>query len=449
MAFGTLGAMGRGFGTLGGLGGAIAPLPYGSKIAAMGDSIVDRNHDPQGSSTGEMSTNMRGALAQALLRDRRFDFYSVYDTGASPVYNNRSGCNWGKSGQTTSQMVSRITEISAMSPLPAVAYFRCGVNDILNTTDDAETIMARITSMISTCQSAGINYFILNTIGAVANSSEGLTYGVTSAQQTRLLALNVLIRNYCAANPNVKLCDAYQAYAQGDGYANVALLQDGLHPTSVGTYGEVVGYLLPAIRSLIRPGLYLPDRSSNLFPFDFSTTGGTVSNGVMGTAPTGMFIGRTAGTGSTTGVASKIVEGGVNKYQIALTPGGAANETFRLGFGTSGATFQSIAMASGWARLGFYVEAPTDYPIPILNAIFYRDNTTSILSYGGKGQAGATGAAFNGGNRWIVTEAIPIVGPTASLLARLDIGIQGNVAGSPVVKISEPFIVQVPDPRLH
>ncbi len=416
------------------------PLPAGVLVAIMADSIGERNHAPVPfAAGGDISMSMRGAMATAWQRDHRFRLYATYDANAR---DKRGGPNRSKTGDTTAQMLARMAEITALNA-PAF-YLAGGINDV-RAGLSAQSIMDNLTAMIGQYRTARPDgRVLLNTIRASASATSGATNTITADQQAVLLAANDLIRAYATANPSfVALVDVYHADKQADGYADISLLADGLHPNPKGTRNEVITYLLPAIQGLIQPGTVL-ETGTNLYPFDFGVAGGTVANGVTGTTPAGMHATRSAATGSTT--ATIATDTTAKRVTYTFAPGGTAVEQFR--FGTNN-TFNNITIPDGaFVRLMMDVEV-SGVDLNGVQLSMYLGGTTSgpqstanqvSLVVGDAGQQ-------SHGTYTLATEAIPApAGTTLSFQQRLMVAVDGNKGGTATVVMSNPRLFVVPNP---
>ncbi len=432
-------------------------LATAAKVAAMGDSIVERAFDPSAwpwSSGSEVSSSSKAAITWAKRLDPRFQWFAFYSAGANRA---RGGPNRGGSGETAAQNLARMSEITGMSPAPGVFYLASGTNSIRDAgAPSAEAIFADLVAMITAARGAFPTLKVLfSTIRATCSTSLALTYGITEAQRDRMLDVNQRIRNYCAANASFcSLVDAFQAYALPDGYGDPALFEDGLHPNQKGAFIEYRDHLGPALNSLVTPGI-IYETGTNLFPLDWSVPGGAVTNGVTGSVPNGMQGTRTVGSGSTTVVASMFNEEStvkhsdkfgqvVPKVQYAFTPGGTAIEQFRFGFPN---TFSAITIPNNaWVRFMVDVEAD-DYAWQYIQAELYLDTTSGVRSVGGKGSLTLGYATRGFGGAYVLaTEAIPCAGTTANLLARIVAAVDGNQGGAPRVKFSNPRFVVATTP---
>ncbi len=418
------------------------PLPAGVLVAIMADSIGERNHAPVPfAAGGDISMSMRGAMATAWQRDHRFRLYATYDANAR---DKRGGPNRSKTGDTTAQMLARMAEITALNA-PAF-YLAGGINDV-RAGLSAQSIMDNLTAMIGQYRTARPDgRVLLNTIRASASATSGATLTITPEQQAVLLVANDLIRAYATANSSfVALVDVYHAYKQADGYADITKLSDGLHPNPKGTYAEVNGYLLSALRSLIQPGSVL-EIGPNLFPFDFKTSGGTVANGVTGSPPAGTHATRSAASGSST--ATITTDPVTGRVTLEITPGGTAIEQFRFGQNN---TFVSIPIPDGsWVRLMMDVEV-SGVDLNGVQLSMYLGGTTAgpqstanqvSLVVGDAGQQ-------SHGTYTLATEAIPApAGTQVAFQYRLMVAADGNKSGAGTAKViaGNPYFLVVPNP---
>lgn len=170
-------------------------------------------------------------------------FFTVhgFDTWAQASAGSRlyvpPGGNKGVSADLTSDMIARISTVTALNP-------KCVIID--GPTNDvaggiaAATIQANLTSIFSTLLTAGTNYIVVTTILPRSGGS-----AFTGPQETVRTTVNAWL--LALTNPRIKVIneEAVFSWSGGTGFS------DGVHPNSVGAYpmGLAVGPTLAAITS--------------------------------------------------------------------------------------------------------------------------------------------------------------------------------------------------------
>jgi len=259
-----------------------------SKIAIFGDSITAQN-----TSSDARSNQARGYMVQAhALAMRRFSYDSTL--------------NFGVGGNTVTQMIARIQDV--IDAAPARVLFLGGTND-LSGGDTAATIFARIQTVISTLNDAGIP---VDVIPVTPRS-----YNMDATKRKHLNHLNHLILNEVGnRNPaffgvvpaNIPLIDINSS--TGDPITGGFFPESDstfLHPQDYGA--TLMGQVISDYYSVLFPTLpvyfnnqsdaydatYNPYGYINLNPF-LTGTSGTAGTGITGSVATSYTIERNTGS---------------------------------------------------------------------------------------------------------------------------------------------------------
>ncbi|MGH1433996.1 MAG: SGNH/GDSL hydrolase family protein [Lewinella sp.] len=150
----------------------------------------------------------------------------------NPAYINR-----GISGQTTPQMLVRFRQ-DVIDLQPAAVVILAGINDIAGNTGPAtvEMIIDNIISMAELAQANGIEVLLCSVLPAAAFSWEPKVDPIP-----QVLALNQMIKRYCAANDLIYV-DYFSAMVDDENGLQAVLTYDGVHPNKAGY--EVMGPLV-------------------------------------------------------------------------------------------------------------------------------------------------------------------------------------------------------------
>jgi len=141
--------------------------------------------------------------------------------------------NRGIGGQTTPQMLVRFRQ-DVIDLQPKVVIILAGTNDIAGNTGPMrnEVIEGNLSSMVELARAHGIRV-VLCSIMPVHNYTEKAKDFFAQRPQSRILALNEWIKDYCAKN-NVVYVDYFSAMVDDKGMMKKDLADDGLHPNAAG-----------------------------------------------------------------------------------------------------------------------------------------------------------------------------------------------------------------------
>jgi len=209
-------------------------LPVGARVAWIGDSIMQFNHQNASATNSTLATQQKGEVVTAQTLDPRFrcDVWIAPDDHG--VNRFMGGANHGVSGDTVSTpgpayspngMLGR--QNSEILPLrPDICIVAGGTNNIT-----AANNLSGLQSICATLLANGIKP-VLCTIRPYGSGNTQST-----ANQSAWTNLNAGIRAYAAANPGVTLCDLAAGYGVPGAYATIPannFAVDGLHPSPLG-----------------------------------------------------------------------------------------------------------------------------------------------------------------------------------------------------------------------
>jgi lysophospholipase L1-like esterase len=141
--------------------------------------------------------------------------------------------NRGIGGQTTPQMLVRFRQ-DVIDLKPKVVVILAGTNDIAGNTGPMrlEDIEANYASLAELAQANRIAV-VFSSILPVHNYTLQSQDLFAQRSPAKILALNLWLRNYCAANGYVYL-DYFSAVVDDKGFLQRDLAEDGLHPSPAG-----------------------------------------------------------------------------------------------------------------------------------------------------------------------------------------------------------------------
>jgi len=145
----------------------------------------------------------------------------------------RGYINRGISGQTTSQMLVRFRQ-DVIALQPAVVVILAGTNDIAGNTGpiSVEDIEANYASIAELAHAHSVKV-VFSSVTPVHDYTPRSQNFFAQRDPAKILALNVWLKNYCAANGLVYL-DYFSAMVDGHGLLRKDLATDGLHPNDAG-----------------------------------------------------------------------------------------------------------------------------------------------------------------------------------------------------------------------
>lgn len=141
--------------------------------------------------------------------------------------------NRGIGGQTTPQMLVRFRQ-DVINLQPKVVVILAGTNDIAGNTGPMrnEDIEANFASFAELAKVHGIKV-IYSSLLPVHNYTERAKDFFAQRPQSRILALNEWLKDYCAKN-NLIYLDYFSAMVDDKGMMKKDLADDGLHPNAAG-----------------------------------------------------------------------------------------------------------------------------------------------------------------------------------------------------------------------
>ena len=156
------------------------------------------------------------------------DIWKLEDYFPAKPYVNR-----GIGGQTTPQMLVRFRQ-DVIDLQPKVVVILAGTNDIAGNTGPMrnEDIEANFASFAELAKVHGIRV-VYSSILPVHNYTERSKDFFAQRPQTRILALNNWLKDYCAKN-NIVYLDYFSALVDDKGMMKTDLADDGLHPNAAG-----------------------------------------------------------------------------------------------------------------------------------------------------------------------------------------------------------------------
>lgn len=168
--------------------------------------------------------------------EKRIIFFGDSITEAWKLANSFPGkpyVNRGISGQTTPQMLLRFRQ-DVIDLHPKAVVILAGTNDLAGTTgpESNDDIEANYASMADLARANGIRVVFSSVLPVHNYSQHGEDY-FAQRPQSRILALNVWLKDYCARNRIVYL-DYFSAMVDDKGMMKRELADDGLHPNDAG-----------------------------------------------------------------------------------------------------------------------------------------------------------------------------------------------------------------------
>lgn len=232
----------------------------------------------------------------------------VYDTAVASPYTRADGYftwanmalggrltlvkNAGVSGETTAQILARVTDVTNLAVLPGYCIVSdAGTNDLSASTASA-TIISNLNSIYNALVAKGITV-VATTILPLAGDQ---------AHRQRQEEVNDFIRSR-SQQPGFVLCDWAARWADAStGGPKTGFSTDGIHPTPVGA-GAMGKWLADALQPLITGNVQLASHnldglSSNLNPMMVGTAGTLSGAGVSGQVADSWTASRGSGTGT-------------------------------------------------------------------------------------------------------------------------------------------------------
>jgi lysophospholipase L1-like esterase len=330
-------------------------LPVGSRMAYIGDSLVQTNHTALQTS-GVVSTVSNGELNWARAIHPRFRADTVQTSVATIGGRFIRGANCAVQGAQVSS--SQDFDLEEQAPValaygPQCVFIAGGTND-LSASDTATNLQTELTARVEYFLSRGIRV-ILCTIRP--RSTSGVGWNAGNQRWTELQNLNTWIRSYCASGrPGLYLFDPWNDLrdvgAPQVGEVIASYVYDAVHLNATGA--QVSGLrLAPVIDRVFSSGVFWDTSASNLLPGAAMTGTGGTRQGATGDVATGWTVQKDGGVpGNIPVVCSKV--NGDTAMQLVFTSDG-------LGTGTEGCNILTnpgtLTLTSGrWYQMMVPVE---------------------------------------------------------------------------------------------
>lgn len=426
-------------------------LPNGARVAWIGDSVVQFNHQNASSTNASLASQSKGEIVSAQMLDPRFrcDVWVSADARGGRLF---SGANQGLTGDTASSpgpstdtagMLGRLT--SDILPLrPDLCVVAGGTNDIA-----APNSMAGFQAICTLLMQNFIRP-VLCTIRPWPSTYPGHSV----ADQQSMLSLNAQIRAYAAITPGVMLCDLAAAYGcPGPNWAfgpTTYYTSGDLHPSQQGGYigGKA---LVAALGTLIQPGNWFLttfwQAGTNLLPASQAifTAGGHGGKAYQttGTVPTGCNIYSNTTSSNAVSLVANPDTGG-SSVQMQITPVGTGSyEVWPLTLA------DSLAAAPGTYVFGM-AEVEFDAWTSWGGATFQLSEQPGSADQTSYGMAVGTPVPTipEAGRRWLITPPLKLdaaatgVSPQITLYALPD-----GASGTGTFTIHRWGVFPMPDPH--
>ncbi|MFA7276761.1 MAG: GDSL-type esterase/lipase family protein [Pseudobdellovibrionaceae bacterium] len=427
-----------------------------SVIVLFGDSLEAHNgYATTSAGSEEFSNWSRGYYNWCHILDPRGPWVNWYDATKTGRY--FQGTNQGISGNTTTQMVARKADVYNVTGVKIVVQGG-GTNDI-NQGDSVATILANHANCIAEWKSRGIKTVLMT---PPPRSLEG-TNSWAAGSAERLAWFD--------------LCDGTQALADADpdwvqivrrdlicgnndanrtpktGYLNV----DNVHLNPIGGYHVAAdsGGLIEKLSNWIEPSTDFPaaaqagDITTNP---TLSGTGGSVSTGCTGVAPTGMRFRRSSGS-YITAVGSKETINGEEYFKIVVTRNGSGGtETISLDY--NGNITAGLPAVGTWVRAAMKAKWNASAAIQnvLLQARQQPSTPANMNNYTMRVDSGypwenVAIAAADGSGLWQMGPPMVIKSGITSILYNALITVDNSTAGTDTIWISRMHLYSVDDPR--
>jgi len=419
-----------------------------NKIAIIGTSLIQHNSIATASRVSNWS---RGVLAWAatLYRDINYEVWHDVDDVNGRFF---SGANHGVSGETSTQIISRLAAVKAMRPNYCIVDN--GTNEMA--TRSYEEITSDTKTIYDELLSVGITVIALPVLAREISSW-------ASGSETRKKAqkVNAWRRNYARKTNGVLFFDWNQGHVDpdntdGEPYTGYSI--DGIHYNPEGAFasGSRLKDFLASIVQAQQPAIVGQDDDydasfnelGNLFPNPMMVgTAGTNGTGSTGSVADSCRVERSSGT-TVTVANTKETRGDSGSYQVlTFTPGGAAEETFLLRTSTAnlGHTYATgdwvvaecdvdVSAYDGWKTIQLSLD---DQGTDGINGFSLEDfDSTGLQDFPKIAWAGR-----------FRTPAFQIVSGSTDFRVRVETTIDGAIAGTPVLKVGSWRVSKIEDPR--
>jgi hypothetical protein len=429
-------------------------LASGAKVAVVGDSITQNANF----ATSTKLSNRAYSILEWAMRDwgslRKNIWYDATATDGMSYNALFRGSNFGYSGYSAAGIETAIGD-AVLNLAPDLVILKCGTNTGTAEETPAATTFAAIERMVTSFTDANIPV-ILGTILARAVDGSGYPITISSSLMQRILDINEMNRALAASNSLVYLWDGFQAtydpaYPYGHalhGTPLVGFTEDGVHPISYGSY-LAAAPLKTLLGNMVSTTPWFSG-ATNLFTNPtFTGTGGTVNQGMTGTAPTSWVVRNVLTTGQNITGTSSVSNGVVTLNLTSDGAGSSASNTETIEFLplssptglTNGAWYQMVFKVSVSNNSGKMIGALRSQ---------LRNSTTG--QFGHAMENASTDLALDpfphqDYTQYLVTEAVQWNTGNSQTM-RLYAQIIENKAGSCTIQISEPRYFEVTNPQV-
>jgi lysophospholipase L1-like esterase len=368
---------------------------------------------------------------------------------------------------------------------PELTFIGIGESNVY--TDTASSLSTKLQNLVNTVLNGTNSRVLLMcpiTRASIAGNASSFIIGnpTDDGYRQRLVDVVPLLQAAYVGNPRVRVFDPNPILTGGTAL-NIPLafwLVDHIHLTARGAY-----YIGKAVAQVLQAWGF-PDYSEELYPLPaaynassnpqgnviinplFTGSGGTKGTGVTGTLPDYHRLDRTIGDASVVSSVETLGDG-TKKLVLTFTPG-ASVSTFELQFTNTvnGSAELANPFATGtWFRAHMFAECSA-YDDWRLARLWLRPSADSFTIYGGHnvryaaGRTLYTNESYAAGlsaiqnvethmpdeawEGYIDTPPYQMVGSGGTIRTRLQIMV-GPTSGSPIVKISEPVVRAIDDPR--
>lgn len=418
----------------------------GLRVVILGTSLVQHNTTRSSARTSHWS---RGWMvwAKTLGLDVMYDIWD--DTSRALDFN---GSNQGVSGENSTQIIARLNDAMAMNP--DLVILDNGTNEV--GVDSVDQMISNTKLIIDTFVSRNIPVVVMPVLARdTASWSSG------GNERKKAHALNYWKRNYCQIRRGCYFFDWNEEWVDGsdaDGQPKTGYSIDGTHFNVRGAYA--VGKKLKDYLNQFIPLKQTPVNSQDdVFDATLNTygnihpngncvgTAGTNGTGSTGDVATDCRVERSTGTAVTVANTKEVRANGDDYQVMTFTPSGSAEELFL--FRTSSSSITHNLQSGDWVR------AYCDVDVSAYAG--YRGIYLYLRDMGTDGRIATCLEPFDSGGdqlfpseAWsgtLETPAFQLVSDSTQVRFRVEIIIDGGVAGSPVVKVGSCWFGKVYDPR--
>ncbi len=425
-------------------------------IALFGDSLEQHNGYGSNSANAEEHSNWsRGYMNWARIVDPRGRFDTWFDASAGTKYFN--GQNQGVSGNQTSHMLARITNLTGITGLK-VAIIGGGTND-LNGSRALQSIKDDLRAIYDAVLATGAKIIIMTVPPRPITGTDSWASG--GAIRADWLLLSAWMQAQADADPaRIKIVrrDLICSNADADrtpktGYLN----SDNVHFAPKGGYHVAAdsGGLIEALAAWISPFTGFPAAAQSGDKCTSPTltgSGGTVSTACTGVAPNLMRFRRSSGS-NITAVGSKETINGDEYFKIVITRNGAGG-TKKIQLDLNGNITTGLPSTGDWLRHAIkFKAAAADALLSIqLEAREQPSAGSNMDNYTMRSDTGylwenVTLAALDGGGLWQLSPPWQWRASGTSIIFNTLINIDNSVAGTDTVWIGRMQLYPVSDPK--